>query len=60
MCLGTGEITPEQQKWRVIGRGMKNIRIKNRKTILAAAQELGINAVELSKMERGVIQPKLP
>lgn len=58
MCLGTGKATHNQMEWRKQGEAMKEIRISERITLREASQRLGISTIDLSKMERGVIEPR--
>ena len=57
LCKGTGTITTKHILWRIRGRQIKNRRIAAKLQLRQAARFLGVDASNLSKMERGVIAP---
>ena len=57
-CASTGEITEEQSGWVTEGRKLKDVRMEKRLSLHKAARKLGIQALTLSSMERGMIPPK--
>lgn len=57
MCGGTGLVFRFTLEWRAIGLEMKKDRIARGKPLRVEAQERGMKPVELSEMERGLIEP---
>lgn len=59
LCDGTTKISFTKVVWRILGKISKWRRIKARLTLRKAAKILKIEPIELSKMERGVIAPRM-
>lgn len=58
MCEGKGTLPECVAKWHPYGERLKAERIHRRMTLRAAAKHLGMDASNLSKMERGIIAPR--
>lgn len=58
MCEGKGTLPENVSKWHAYGERLKAERIYRRMTLRAAAKHLGVDASNLSKMERGIIPPR--
>lgn len=58
MCDGTGLLPDHIGKWQPYGERLKAERIHRGLTVRTAAKYLGIDASNLSKMERGLIAPQ--
>jgi len=58
LCEGTGQIDNRKWYWRALGYELKNIRLAKGISLRAAAKMLGVDASNLSKMERGVVEPR--
>lgn len=58
MCEGIGMLPEGVAKWHPYGERLKAERIHRRMTLRASAEHLGIDASNLSKMERGIIAPR--
>ncbi len=58
MCEGVGIMPEHVSRWHPYGERIKAERIYRRLTLRAAAKLLGLDASNLSKMERGIIQPR--
>ncbi len=57
-CKGRGFVPDEQKDWIVSGEKIRKTRINWGITLRQRAKQLGISASELSKMERGEINPQ--
>lgn len=58
MCNGTGKIEDIKLLWIAQGKKLKELRLSKNVSLRAAAIKLNVDASNLSKMERGIIQPK--
>lgn len=58
LCNGTGKIEDEKIDWIIKGEELKKYRLRKNFSIREAARVLGMDASNLSKMERGVIKPR--
>lgn len=58
MCEGAGVMPECAPRWHAYGGRLKAERIYRRMTLRAAAKHLGMDASNLSKMERGIIAPR--
>jgi len=58
LCRGVGEITDEQEQWRLCGLAMKAARLAADRSITEEAKRRGINPSLLSGMEHGRVEPK--
>jgi hypothetical protein len=56
-CGGKGDVPEEMTEWVRVGREMRDERVQRRVILREEAKQRGMSAVELSRMERGVIQP---
>jgi len=57
-CFGTGEVDDRVTEWKVAGAAMRAERLARGMTLRAEAARRGITASELSRMERGLVEPK--
>lgn len=58
-CQGTGFAPDEMAAWIAKGREMRDRRVNiDRRTLREEAKRRGVDVVTLSKMERGVIEPR--
>ena len=58
-CSGTGEVPDETVKWVEIGNKMKKMRRDQKMCLREFCKKHGLNTVEMSKMERGWIEPDI-
>lgn len=58
MCDGIGKVDDAKIQWRTLGAIIKGRRLAARMTLRAAATYHGMDASNLSKMERGCICPR--
>lgn len=58
LCNGTGKIKDEKIDWIIKGQKLREYRLEKEITLRKAAKMLGMDASNLSKMERGIIKPK--
>ena len=57
MCKGEKVVSVKVIEWKRIGEEMKQERITRSVTLRIEAQQRGMEAVELSEMERGIREP---
>jgi len=57
MCNGSGIVDSNNLIWQKQGELLKNFRLKQLLTLRQAGLKYGVDYSNLSKMERGVIQP---
>jgi hypothetical protein len=57
LCGNTGSIDAQRHGWLEEGRKLKDDRISRGLVMRKEAERRGMNPVELSKMERGIIAP---
>ena len=57
LCEKTGKIDEKRKKWLAAGSGMKDERIAKGLVLRKEAARRGMNPVDLSRMERGIIEP---
>ncbi len=59
MCNGAGKVKDKHLKWRLLGQELRDYRLNVlRLTLRKAAKQFGIDAANLSKMERGILKPQ--
>lgn len=58
LCNGTGKISDEKIDWIIKGQNIKRQRLDKQISLRKAAKILGMDASNLSKMERGIIKPR--
>lgn len=56
-CNGTGECPAVMREWQLLGAAYKEDRRRNERTLREEAKLRGYGVVELSKAERGIIDP---
>lgn len=56
-CGGSGEISDFMAAWMAQGRAMRDVRVKQGRTLRQEAGRLGIAAIDLSRRERGIVSP---
>lgn len=57
VCDGEGTIDPQRARWIAIGRAHRERRVLAHESVRACAARLGIDALELSLMEFGQMNP---
>ena len=56
-CKGAGRMPEEMVAWRESGQQMRSDRLGRQLSLREEANRLGVSVVELSQMERGIIEP---
>ena len=57
-CNGTGKCPDVMREWQLLGAAYKEDRLKNDRSLREEAKLRGYNVVTLSKVERGIIDPR--
>lgn len=56
-CDGTGQVDDRYPEWRTRGAAMKRARLDGREVLVDYCRRRGIDVMERSRMERGLIEP---
>ena len=59
LCSATGKVSDEQIQWREKGLKLRDARIERGETLRDFARRHNIDVSDVSKAERGVIDPKI-
>jgi|GEM_PF-2266230 len=57
VCQGRGHVSEERARLWIRGQMLRKDRLMRQETLRQAARRMGITEVELSKMERGIVEP---